>query len=55
MLRPVSATAPDRGPSTPEERKQALEFARDPRSDPLDPNSKEKSSWHLGCISWFPI
>ena len=55
MLSPVYVTVADRGPSPPEELKQALEYAHDPRSNPLDPNSREKFLWHLGCISWFPI
>ena len=42
----VSAAA-DRGPSTPEERKQALEYAEDFLSNPLGPDSIKEREWVL--------
>jgi hypothetical protein len=44
-LRVCSAYSQERGPSTPEERSQAVHFARDLESDPLGPNAKEERSW----------
>lgn len=52
MLR---ATAADRGPSAPEERRQALEYLHEWQSNPHGPDSMGKFGWHLGCMSWFPI
>jgi hypothetical protein len=42
----VSASAQEkRGPSTPEERKQALEFIQHFQPDPLNPNLKSEIQW----------
>lgn len=42
---PASAVAADRGPSTPEERSQALQYIRDFKSNPLGPNAKKEREW----------
>ncbi len=47
---PAEAKAADRGPSTPEERKQALEYIHDWQADPLSPNAKEQFGW---VLKWF--
>jgi hypothetical protein len=46
----ADAKAADRGPSTPEERKQALEYIHDWQADPLDPHAKEQFDW---VLKWF--
>jgi hypothetical protein len=45
LLAPAVATAADRGPSTPEERKQALEYIHDFESNPLGPNAIHEREW----------
>lgn len=42
---PVAATATDRGPSTPEERKQALGYIRDFLADPLNSKLQPEKEW----------
>lgn len=39
------ALAADRGPSTPEERKQALEYIHDFEANPLEPNALPERQW----------
>ncbi len=45
LVFPVTAVATDRGPSTPQERKQALEYIRHFKADPLNPNLKAEAQW----------
>ena len=49
LLAPVASTAADRGPSTPEERKQALEYIAHFEADPLKPNLKPEIQW---VVKW---
>ncbi len=42
---PVAAIAADRGPSTPEERKQALDYIQHFQNDPLNPALKQEIQW----------
>ena len=42
---PVASIAADRGPSTPEERKQALEYIQHFDADPLNPDLKKEVQW----------
>jgi hypothetical protein len=42
---PVATKAADRGPSTPEERKQALEYIRHFEADPLNPALQPEKEW----------
>jgi hypothetical protein len=44
-LRVNSAYSQERGPSRPEERTQAVRFARDLEADPLGPNAGDERSW----------
>jgi len=46
----LSAYATDRGPSTPEERKQALDYIHSWQADPLGPNAKGQFGW---VLKWF--
>jgi len=45
----IPAHAADRGPSTPEERKQALDYVQDFLSNPLGPDSAKEREW---VIKW---
>lgn len=54
FVMPSAATATDRGPSTPEERKQALDFIHDWESNPLGPNAKDEFGWILKWIADVP-
>jgi hypothetical protein len=45
LAAPVSAIAAGRGPSTPEERKQALEYIQHFEADPLNPSLKSEIQW----------
>ena len=48
MLGPsATAWAADRGPSTPAERKQALEYVRHFEADPLNPDMQAEIQWVL--------
>jgi len=47
---PIASTAADRGPSTPEERKQALEYIAHFEADPLNPNLKPEIQW---VVKWM--
>jgi len=42
---PIAARAADRGPSTPEERKHALEYIAHFEADPLNPTLKPEIQW----------
>ena len=50
LLAPLVAIAADRGPSTPEERKQALKFIHDWQTNPLGPHAKDQFAW---VLKWF--
>jgi hypothetical protein len=50
LLAPIAATAADRGPSTPEERKQAIEYIHEWQADPLGPHAKDQFAW---VLKWF--
>jgi hypothetical protein len=54
LLPPGAAYAADRGPSTPEERKQALQFIQDFQADPLSPRSIQEREWVLRWIIEVP-
>jgi len=54
LLAPVAASAADRGPSTPDERKQALEYIHSWQADPLGPNAKDQFGWVLKWFSEVP-
>jgi hypothetical protein len=45
LLAPIASTAADRGPSTPEERKQALEYVHHFEADPLNPALQLEKQW----------
>lgn len=45
LAAPVVAHAADRGPSTPEERKQALEYIQHFEADPLNPKLQPEKEW----------
>jgi hypothetical protein len=45
LAAPASAIAAGRGPSTPEERKQALDYIQHFMADPLNPALKSEISW----------
>jgi hypothetical protein len=45
LAAPASAIAADRGPSTPEERKQALDYIQHFEADPLNPALKQEIQW----------
>jgi hypothetical protein len=47
LAAPASAIAAGRGPSTPEERKQALDYIQHFMADPLNPALKSEISWLL--------
>ena len=49
LAAPVATTAGGRGPSTPEERKQALEYIHHFEADPLNPNLKPEIRW---VVEW---
>jgi hypothetical protein len=67
FLLPFTASAADRGPSTPAERKQALEYIHHFQADPLNPNLTPEIQWvvkwtmevpdiHLDlCTSFFKL
>jgi hypothetical protein len=46
----LPAYSADRGLSTPEERKQALEYIHDWQADPLGPHAKDQFGW---VLKWF--
>ena len=51
---PFAAIAADRGPSTPEERKQALAYIDDYLSDPLNPHSIDEREWVMKWVIEVP-
>lgn len=51
---PLAAKAAERGPSTPEERKQALEYIRDFEAHPLSPAAIREREWLLRWIADIP-
>jgi len=51
---PVASIAADRGPSTPEERKQALEYIHHFEADPLNPALKPEIQWVVSLIDNVP-
>jgi hypothetical protein len=54
LLAPIAANAADRGPSTPEERKQALEYIHDFEANPLGPNATQEREWVIKWIILVP-
>jgi len=50
LLSPVASNAAGRGPSTPEERKQAFETIHAWQADPLGPEAKDHFAW---VLKWF--
>jgi hypothetical protein len=54
LTAPASAIAAGRGPSTPEERKQALTFIQDFLANPLGPNEATEREWVLKWIIEIP-
>jgi hypothetical protein len=53
LAAPLAATA-QRGPSTPEERKQALEYIHDFQSDPLNSKVIQEREWVLRWVIEVP-
>jgi hypothetical protein len=49
LLVPIVASAADRGPSTPAERKQALDYIHHFQADPLNPELKPEIEW---VVKW---
>jgi len=49
LAAPLASAAADRGPSTPEERKQALDYIHHFEADPLNPALKPEIQW---VIKW---
>ena len=47
LLAPIAASAADRGPSTPEERKQTLENIHAWQANPTGPQAKDQFAWVL--------
>jgi carboxypeptidase Q len=54
LLAPIAATAADRGPSTPEERKQALDYIQDFEANPLGPNAMHEREWVVTWVIEIP-
>jgi hypothetical protein len=54
LAAPVAAIAADRGPSTPEERKQALEYIQDFEANPLGPNALHERQWVIEWVIEVP-
>jgi hypothetical protein len=54
LLLPFTVHAADRGPSTPEERKQALDYIHAWQADPLGPNAKDEFGWILKWMAEVP-
>jgi hypothetical protein len=50
LLVPIAAAAADHGPSTPEERKQALEYIHEWQGDPLGAHAKDQFA---RVLKWF--
>ena len=54
LFAPVAAGPADRGPSTPEERKQALQYIQDFESDPLSQRGIQEREWVLKWVIEIP-
>jgi hypothetical protein len=54
LVAPLAAQSAKRGPSTPEERKQAVEYIRNWQADPLGPNAKDEFGWVLKWLADVP-
>jgi hypothetical protein len=54
LAAPASAFAAGRGPSTPEERKQALEYIHDLQVNPLGPQALDERRWMLKWLAEIP-
>jgi hypothetical protein len=54
LAAPVAAIAVDRGPSTPEERKQALEYIHDLQVNPLGSKALDERRWLLKWLADIP-
>jgi hypothetical protein len=54
LAAPAFAIAADRGPSTPEERKQALGYIQHFMADPLNPALKSEIRWVVGWAIEIP-
>jgi hypothetical protein len=50
----TAAYAADRGPSTPEERRQAIEYIHAWQADPLGPQAKDQFGWVLKWLAEVP-
>ncbi|HWR16340.1 MAG TPA: hypothetical protein VN577_16045 [Terriglobales bacterium] len=50
----ISCFAADRGPSTPAERKKAVEYVRYLEKNPLAPDAKEKRNWVMAFFMDVP-
>jgi hypothetical protein len=54
LLAPLGSSAANRGPSTPEERKQALKYIGDFQADPLNPNLQPEIQWVVKWTQQIP-
>jgi hypothetical protein len=54
LLASIPAIAADRGPSTPEERKQALQYIQDFEANPLGPNAAHEREWVITWVIEIP-
>ena len=54
LVAPLAAQSAKRGPSTPEERKQALADIQTWQADPLGPNAKDELGWVLKWLADVP-
>ena len=54
MAASLPGHAADRGPSTPEERKQALEYIHDYLTNPLGPNAVQEREWVIKWVIEIP-
>jgi hypothetical protein len=54
LAAPVASQTATRGPSTPEERKQALEYIRHFEADPLNPKVIQEREWVLRWVIEVP-
>ena len=54
LAAPASAFAASRGPSTPEERKQALDYIQHYMADPLDQRDNQEKAWLMQWLVDIP-
>lgn len=54
LLAPITSSAADRGPTTPEERKQALENIHAWQANPTGPQAKDQFAWVLKFFTEVP-